>query len=276
MLKADLHVHTYYSDGLLSPAEVIAEGKKAGLDTIAITDHDCMLAYPEFSSLCKNSGIIPISGIEVSAYEGEVKVHTLGYGVNGESPCFKEFLKTLYEGSVKRTEDIIFKLKKYGINLTFDEVLKERYSPSSPIHAMYIACAGYKKGYAKTPHDFYNLFLSGGKVAFSFICRPSAEQAIEAINASGGFASLAHPGRIDLKKDELLKLILKLKACNLSGIEGVYSAHTHSETAYYKEIARTYDLLVTGGSDTHVLGGSKRIGTPPFYVDKALEDKLKI
>lgn len=235
-----------------------------------------MLAYPEFSSLCKDSGIIPVSGIEVSAYEGDVKVHTLGYGVNGESPCFKEFLKTLYDGSVKRTEDIIFKLKKHGINLTFDEVLAERYCTLAPVHAMYIARAGHKKGYAKTPHDFYNQYLSGGKVAFSYICRPSAEQAIEAINASGGFASLAHPGRIELKKDELVKLITKLKACSLSGIEGVYSAHTHSETAYYKEIARAYNLLVTGGSDTHLLGGNKRIGTPAFYIDKALEEKLGI
>ena len=275
-MRADLHVHTYYSDGLLSPAEVALEGVKNGLNAIAITDHDYMLAFNEFSAVCKEKGITAISGIEISAYEKDVKIHTLGYNLNGESPCFKEFYKKLYDGSVKRTEDIIFKLEKNGVKLDIDEIINERRSPLSPIHAMYIAIAGCRKGYAKTPFAFYNQYLAYGRCGFSSICRPSPEEAIEVINSSGGFASLAHPGRIEMGRDDLMRLIAKLKACNLSGIEGVYSAHTQVETAYYKEIAKEFGLLVTGGSDTHVLGGSKKIGTPPFFIDEALGSKLGI
>ena len=276
MIRADLHVHTYYSDGLLSPAEVVAEGIKNGLNAIAVTDHDCMLAFPEFSAVCREKGITAISGIEISAYEKEVKIHTLGYNVNAESPCFKQFYNKLYEGAIKRTEDIIYKLNKNGVRLNMDEVAKERKSPLSPIHAMHVASAGSKKGYAKTAVSFYTKYLAYGKCAYSSICRPSPEEAIEVINESGGFASLAHPGRIFMDRDKLLKLIAKLKACRLSGIEGVYSAHTQKETAYYKEIAKEFGLLVTGGSDTHALGGNRKIGTPPFYIDEALADKLKI
>lgn len=275
-LRADLHIHTYYSDGLMPPAEVVSEASKKGLNALAVTDHDCMLACTEISELCKQKGIRAISGIEVSAYENGVKIHTLGYNLNAESADFRQFCKRLYDGSIKRTEDILYKLDKLGVRLTMDDVLKQRKSPLSPVHAMYIARAGAEKGYTNTPFSFYNEYLAFGKPAFSGLCRPTPEEAVEVINASGGFASLAHPARIELDKDELLRLIKKLKACGLCGIEGVYSTHTVNETAYYKETAKAFNLVVTGGSDTHVKGGRKEIGTPAFFIDEALADKLGI
>lgn len=276
MIRADLHVHTYYSDGLMSPAEVVTEAARKGLNALAVTDHDCMLACPEVFTLCKQKGIKAISGIEVSAYENGVKIHTLGYNLNAESADFRQFYKRLYDGSIKRTEDILYKLNKLGVRLTIDDILKQRTSPLSPIHAMHVARAGAEKGYKNTPFSFYTEYLAFGKSAFSEICRPSPEEAIEVINASGGFASLAHPARIELEKDGLLHLIRKLKACGLCGIEGVYSTHTVNETAYYKETAKAFNLLVTGGSDTHIKGGGKEIGTPAFFIDEALADKLGI
>lgn len=276
MIRADLHVHTYYSDGLMSPAEVAFEAAKNGLNAIAVTDHDCMLAYPELKESCNKNGIKAVSGIEVSAYEGNVKIHTLGYNINAESSDFKQFANALYEGSIMRTEDILFKLNKNGVRLNFDEVLNERKSQLSPVHAMHIARAGANKGYAKTPYSFYAEYLAFGKCAFSNISRPTPEQTVEVIRALGGFASLAHPARIELEKDELLRLIKKLKDCGLGGIEGVYSTHTSMETAYYKETAKALNLLVTGGSDTHVKGGRKTIGTPQFFIDEALAEKLGI
>ena len=276
MIRADLHVHTYYSDGLMSPAEVVSEAVKNGLNAIAVTDHDCMLAYPELKESCDKSGIKAVSGIEVSAYENGVKIHTLGYNLNGESSDFRQFAKALYDGSLKRTEDVLFKLNKNGVRINFDEVLNERTSPLSPVHAMYIARAGARKGYANTAYSFYSEYLAFGKCAFSYVARPTPEQAVEVIRAAGGFASLAHPARISLSKDELLRLIKKLKDCGLGGIEGVYSTHTAMETAYYKETAKALNLLVTGGSDTHVKGGRKIIGTPQFFIDEALAEKLGI
>lgn len=273
-LRADLHVHTYFSDGLLSPAEVAAEAANNGVQLLAVTDHDCMLAFPEMSKQCAQYGVKTVSGIEVSAYEDGVKIHTLGYNVNGENPAFKQFEKQLYEGSLKRTEDILFKLNNSGVKLNIDEVLKQRKSPESPVHAMYIARAGAQKGYANTPFSFYTEYLAPRKCGYSAVCRPSPELAIEVINASGGFASLAHPGRVELSKDGLLQLVKKLKDCGLCGIEGVYSTHTVTETAYYKEMAKTFGLVVTGGSDTHFKGGKKEIGLPVFFADEALAEKL--
>lgn len=276
MIRADLHIHTFYSDGVMSPAEVVFEAAEKGLNAIAVTDHDCMLAYPEIKALCNEKGIKAVSGIEVSAYENGVKIHTLGYNIDGENPNFKQFLKSLYEGSVKRAEDILFKLNKNGVRLSMDEVLKQRKSSLSPVHAMYIAGAGAEKDYAKTPFNFYTEYLASGGCAFSGICRPTPEEAINVINACGGFASLAHPARIELDNNELLRLLEKLVGCGLGGIEGVYSTHTAKETAYYKETAKAFNLLVTGGSDAHAKGGRKEIGTPVFFADEALAEKLGI
>lgn len=274
MIKADLHVHTYYSDGLMSPEQAVTEAKRNGVELIAVTDHDTMLATAEVKACAEQNGIKTVSGIEVSAYEGEIKLHTLGYNLDGNGATYKSFAKELYEGSFLRAEDIIFKLKKSGVSLALDEVLKERRCENAPVHGMYIARAGFKKGYAKTPFSFYAKYLAAGKPAFSAVGRPSPERAVEAITACGGFASLAHPARVEMGKDELVSLIKRLKACGLGGIEAVYSAHTSIDTAYYKETAGALSLEITGGSDTHYIGGNRKIGSPVFRLGAALADKL--
>ena len=271
-LRADLHLHTYYSDGLFSPAELVNEGKEAGLEAFAVTDHDCMLACAETKKLCEKEGIKFIPGIEISAYDGDIKIHTLGYGLDEDSPAFKEFFKFLYESSIKRAEDIIFKLNNSGIKLTLEDALKERFSENSPLHIMHIATAGAKK-YGKDRLQFFNEYLSYGKVGYSQICRPTPEQAVELIKESGGVSSLAHPGRISLSKEGVLSLVKRLKSCGLGGIEAVYSAHTITDTAYYKEMAKTFNLIVTGGSDAHFRGGRK-VGFPAFFLDGSLAEKF--
>ncbi len=275
-LRADLHIHTYYSDGLLSPAEVVALAAANGLDVISITDHDTTLAAEEASSLCNEKGIIFVRGIEVSAYDGELKLHTLGYNVDCNCADFCEFSKRLYDGSVRRAEDIVYKLNKNGVRISMEEVLAQQVKKNIPVHGMHISRAGTKKGYAASPFSFYSQYLANGKCAFSCVGRPSPEETIEVINSSGGFSSLAHPGRIDSDKSGVAALVKKLAACGLCGIEGVYSTHTEVDTAYYKELAKTYRLVVTGGSDTHYKEGNKKIGTPVFYLGEALAEKLGI
>ncbi|MDE7307030.1 MAG: PHP domain-containing protein, partial [Clostridia bacterium] len=247
-LRADLHVHTYFSDGLLSPEEVVKEAALNGLNVLSVTDHDTMLASGEVSALCQKRGIISVRGIEVSAYEGELKLHTLGYNVDCTCNTYKEFAKRLYDGSIKRAEDIVYKLNKNGVALSMEEVLAQRTVKDTPVHGMHISRAGADKGYASSPFNFYLKYLASGKCATSFICRPSPEETIEVINACGGFASLAHPARIDLDRSGVAALVKKLVPCGLCGIEGVYSTHTANDTAYYKELAKTYRLVLTGGS----------------------------
>lgn len=274
MIRADLHIHTYYSDGLLSPAEVVAEAKANGVELISVTDHDCMTAYPEVLSLCGAAGLQTVSGVEVSAYDNGVKIHILGYGADGESPAFKAFLNELYVGAQRRAEDIIFKLRKNGINVTAEEIDKFRKS-GTPVHTMHIARACAAKGYGDA-FAFYANYLAPSKRAFSCAGRPTPEQAVQAIIAGGGKSSLAHPGRIALPREDVKKLTERLAACGLYGIEAVYTTHTANETAYFKETAKAFNLVVTGGSDTHLPDGKHKIGAPEFRLDEAVARRLKI
>ena len=269
MIRADMHIHTYYSDGTQSPADVIAAAKRAGLGLICVTDHDTMGASGEVKSLAAEAGIRAVDGIEISAY-GDVKVHTLGYGLDRNCAAFKKYYREAVEGSFARCEDTLNRLKALGIAVPMDAVLAERAVQDTPIHSMFICRAAVKLGYASSAGNFYMSYIADGKSAHSRVGRLSPEQAVAVIKECGGISSVAHPGRISMQSEEKVKLISRLKDLGLDGIEAVYSGHTEIETAYYKEIAQRFGLLVTGGSDTHFKTGSRTIGTPEFYPDEAL------
>ena len=274
MTRADMHIHTYYSDGTQSPADVIAAAEAAGLGMIAVTDHDTMGASGQVKELAAEAGIRAVDGIEISAY-GEVKVHVLGYGQNRECAAFRRYYKEAVEGSFARCEDTLKKLKVQDICVPIDKVLAERAVEGTPVHSMFICRAAAKLGYAKTAGEFYLSYIVDGKCAHSRVGRLTPEQAVKTIKECGGISSVAHPGRISLEKNVKEGLISRLKALGLDGIEAVYSGHTVEETVYYKELARRYNLLVTGGSDTHSTVGSRRVGTPEFYPDEQLMRALE-
>lgn len=274
MIRADLHVHTYFSDGLISPETVAITARKNGLDAVAVTDHDNMVGCGEVRKELEKRGVISIDGIEISAYLGDIKIHTLGYGLNSECEEYNKFYKTLYENSLSRAEEIIYKLNKNGINLSLQDVFKERFSDKTPVHGMHIARAGAKKGYAENPYSFYMRYVGYGGCAYSESGRPEPEEAISVIKRANGVSSLAHPARIDMERNDLKAYIKHLQSAGLDGIEAVYSGHNNVDTAYFKGLAQDLGLFVTGGSDTHFLGGNRDIGFPEFYLSPKLEEKI--
>lgn len=269
-----MHTHTVFSDGDFLPKQVVDCAVGAGVKLIAVTDHDNMLACGEVSALSKAAGIRAVDGIEVSAYCGSVKFHTLGYGVDRAK--FKLFTDRLYEGSFIRAADVIKKLDGMGLHLTMDEIIAERYSPDAPVHGMHIARAAVKLGYAKCCEEFFKNYLGENRPAFSVAGRPTPEEAVKAIVGAGGFASVAHPGRIDMDGETLKEKLKSLKDVGLGGIEVYYSTHTEEKTEYYYKLAEELSLIATGGSDTHGPAGTRKIGTPAFYADDALLEKLNV
>lgn len=276
MIRADLHVHTYYSDGVQSPAEVVNAAARAGLDMIAVTDHDTAAAYGEFSAQAEKRGIYPVRGVEISAYHNGIKLHTLGYGLDFDSPPVKEFLERLYKGAQRRAEDMLSKLAQNGVKLSMEEVDLCRYSKAAPIHSMHVARAAAKKGYANgNPYNFYMQYLAEGKCANSMLCRPTPEETVRVIKAGGGISSIAHPGRVMMPESDFAALAARLKQAGLNGIEAVYSTHTVRQTAYYSDLASSLGLFVTGGSDCHYPEGNKKVGFPQFYPSEELIERLK-
>ncbi len=269
-MTADMHVHTYYSDGKLTPEQVAQQAVRNGVDFVVVTDHDNANGSNDVISACEKRGVKSVTGIEISAYVGDVKVHTLGYGFDANHPAFLAFYKKICENAFLRTQDILQKLQAVGVSIGMEEVMACRACERSPLHATYIAEAAAKKGYAASLGAFYMRYLNYGTAGFSAILRPTPEEALDVIHRCGGVSSLAHPGRISMDEQEKLKLIFRMKDCGLQGIEAVYSGHTMGETAYYKEIATKHRLLITGGSDTHYATGNRQIGVPAFVPDQAL------
>ena len=269
-----MHIHTVHSDGFQTPQDVVDCAEKAGLGLIAVTDHDTVSAYPEVARLAKARGINTVTGIEVSAYDNRIKMHTLGYGIDIEK--FAPFQQRLFESSFERAKDIIFKLNNLGFDITMEEVFAERNSSTVPVHGMHIARVMVKKGFVASYDKFFKKYLSYGKPAFSCIHRPTSEEACRAICEAGGLAVLAHPGRIQMDAAALKSKIKSLAGCGLGGIEVYYTTHTKEQTAYYENLAETFNLLKTGGSDTHALGGNRIIGQPRFEPSAELKKRLNI
>ncbi len=266
-MKADLHLHSIYSDGKYAPDTICEIAKARGLSLLSITDHDTLMGLEEKRAAAKRHGLFYLSGWEISAYEGEEKIHILGYGCKMDKN-YEAFTQKRVAASFARAEESVKKCNGVGIPLTMEEVLSMRLQEDAPVHTMHVARA-LQKYVEGTDGEIYEKYLSRGRVANSNIGRPSPKEAIEIIHALGGVAVLAHPGRIYTMDRETL--ISDLKKLGLDGIEAIYTTHTERETADFCSLVQKYGLFITGGSDTHVEDGTRAIGTPDYHLK---EEKL--
>jgi predicted metal-dependent phosphoesterase TrpH len=247
-LKADLHLHTTYSDGALSPEELVTKAHQAGLQTIAVTDHDSVGAIDEASQCGKQLGMDIVPGVELSACTESTEVHILGYFVDVTSPEFLDALTSLREKRVKRIERIVDKLNKLNIPITMDEVLVNKSGDS--LGRPHVANAMVSQGHAVSYYQAFNKYLGDGRPAFEKKDCFSPQETIDLIGAAGGLSFLAHPG-MSLGDGFVKQLIDQ----GLDGIEVVHPSHSPEAVRYYRDIVGQYYLLECGGSDFH--GGLK-------------------
>ncbi len=271
-MRADLHIHSTYSDGLCSPDELCRLAKLRGVELLSITDHDTMNGDEVKRAAAQKYGLHYVSGWEISAYEQGEQVHILGYGCK-ENRAYFNFMEQRKEMAQLRAQERIEKLHALGVPITMEQVRSFRLDPTTPIHTMHVARAaamlmGLRDG------EVYREYLARGKAAYSDIGRPTPQQAIDCIHACGGVAVMAHPGRIRISNQEKEKLIATLAKGGVDGIEAIYTTHNEEETAWFLQLAKKWDLLVTGGSDTHVEDETHEIGKPTFYADKNLMDRF--
>ena len=268
-MRADLHLHTVYSDGCFTPDEVAARAKANGVELIAFTDHDTMDDISIKRAAAQKHGLQFVRGWEISAYEGATKVHTLGYGCEA-GEAYRAFRKRCAEGAQVRTEEALKRINELcSLSLTVADVEAAKFDKSASLHTMHVVRAVAAR-LNRDVNEVFAEYFSYGKPAYVNLCRPTPEEAIEVIHASGGVASLAHPARIYGGEAFKNALIARMIACGLDGIECNYSAHTESETEYFLAVAKKYGLFVTGGSDFHYEDGVHAVGKPVFVADDRL------
>ena len=244
-MKADLHIHTIYSDGLLSPAQVVRKADERNLKVIAITDHDTIEGIPEALEEAKRSQKLEvIPGIEINTdYKGE-DVHILGYYVDYRGDYLKNILENLQHKRTERAKNIAKKLRELGIPIYFDEIRSKALGPS--VGRPHVAAVLVEKGFAVSTEDAFIKYLNRGRPAYVPRERLTPFAAVDIIKRSSGIPVLAHPGLIKSQHivDELIEY-------GIMGIEVYHKEHTRLQAKHYIKVAKYHGLLLTGGSDCH-------------------------
>ena len=280
----DLHLHTYYSDGTMSPEELVILAKKNGVETIAITDHDGMGGLIEGIKAGERHGVLVIPGIELSTEDEEgIYMHILGYCFDWNDADLKHEVEVIRKKRTERNEKLLTALHEIGCNLT-EQDLKLR-EGQDYVGKPTFAIALMKKGYVSTPKEAFNEghFMRSDAVRRVHREKISARRAIELIRRAGGIPVLAHPMKIShlIKKDDedffdnLEKQLIKLKDWGLRGMECYYSGHLPQDTEQLVHLARKHDLIITAGSDFHDQLYDQSIRPGGFRIDKNFdEDKM--
>ncbi len=275
MIRADLHMHTLFSDGAYTPEELARRVKEAGVSLFSVTDHDNMEGVERAEEAAKKEGLLFVRGMEISSYTGSGKVHVLGYRCRKDS-VYQAFLKERAEGSYLRADDARRKANEaLGMNITMEEVEESRPQKNTPIHTMHVVDA-FASRLGRKKIWVYRKYFSYGKPAYSDLYRPTPFEAVDVIHALGGIAILAHPAQIWVSEEERKSLLDGLLKAGLDGIECYHSSHTKKESAYFAAYAKEKKLLVSGGSDFHSDGGERILGLPEFYASDELLKALSL
>ncbi len=252
--KADLHMHTTYSDGTLTVEKLVRRAKEVGLSTISITDHDNASAIDEAMALGQQLGIQVISGMELSASVEDQDVHILGYFFDPGNQKLQEYLAIFRTERVKRAERIVEKLNDLKVPLSMDAVLDR--AAGGSVGRPHIAYALLQEGLTGTYHEAFFKYIGYGKPAYEKKYQISPREAIQLISSAGGLSFVAHPGN---NIDE--KVLLELIKEGVDGIEVIHPSHSPERVAHYQGIVSEYFLLASGGSDFH---GGRRNDSDTF------------
>jgi len=248
MNYADLHIHSTFSDGTLSPEEIIKRAKESGIKCISITDHDCLDSQYISKESTDEFKIIP--GIEISSEIDNLEIHILGYFIDFENKELIEVVNKLSKEREKRINKILEKLNENNINIKMEDLDIEF---SKSISRSHVANAMVKKGYFENYKSAFTAYLIKGKPAYVKGYKLHYKEVLKSINDAGGIAVLAHPGQI-YKGLVVENLIKELKYFGLKGIEVYHPSHSREEINKFHNLAKKYKMIITGGSDYHGKG----------------------
>ncbi|MBO5290265.1 MAG: HAD hydrolase-like protein [Clostridia bacterium] len=276
----DFHTHSTCSDGTLTPKELVNHAKKSGLSAFALTDHDSVDGIKEAKEEAERTGIEFIPGIEFSAAEN-TETHIIGLFINPENETLLKTIEKLKGSRKRRMEEICFKLRNLGMDITHDEALE--IAGGNFVGRAHIAKLMVEKGYCETIKECFEKYIGLGKPAYAEKNELSAVEAVKAIRAAGGLAFLAHLNQTGYSLEQLEELLLKLKSAGLNGIEGYYPEYTAEQISDYRALAEKLSLCFSGGSDYHAaMKPHIQIGVGtgdlyiPYFVLQNMKNILKI
>lgn len=262
--RLELHAHTHFSDGTLSPAALVELALERGLAALAVTDHDSVEGVaPAIAAAAGRLEIVP--GIEISSTLEGFDLHVLGYFVDAGSESLARRLAKFREERRERARAILDRLATLGAAVPAEEV----FAAAGPgvVGRPHIAQALLRAGHVPSIEVAFQRFLGGRGSAF--VPRPAfhSTEAVEVIREAGGVAVLAHPSLVPRR------LVEQLAAAGLTGLEVWHPQHGTAAQRQWREVARDLDLVASGGSDFH--GPHRGAGLGEMPVPERVLDELR-
>ncbi len=265
----DLHIHSIFSDGDYSVEELLEKAYLHGVNTLSITDHDNVDGSVIALRKAAEYGVEVIPGTELSCEYNGVDIHILGYFIDVECSALKKKLAEMKISRLDRARKMVKNLNNIGIDLRFETVHK--LAGDGAIGRPHIAKAMLKEELIYSFKEAFEKYLYSGSPVYEEKMQILPKDGFELILGAGGIPVIAHPGVT--KVDELIPQFVK---DGLKGIEVFHPEQNHTLKRYYREIAKKYNLIVTGGSDFHTdIQTRAELGFPrlPYSIVDDLKNK---
>ncbi len=242
---ADLHTHTYHSDGTRSPREVVDVARAHGIEILSISDHDNLAAYYEIKQHADSVGVTLIPGIELSCAWNGIDVHVLAYAFDPHDERIAERLSKFRETRLRRGYAIVERLRTLGYEIRPERV--DELAAGGAMGRPHVARALVEAGYVASVSEAFDRFLGTGKPAYIEKERFRIEEAVELIHSAGGLTSIAHPTLYPNHET----LVPQLLDRGIDAVEAVHPDVDKGNRQRYKNLVRFRGKFATGGSDDH-------------------------
>lgn len=253
----DLHCHSTYSDGLLTPTELVERAAARGVRVLALTDHDELGGLDEAESAACERGIALMTGVEVSVTWAGHTLHVVGLRVDRAAPALCAGLARIRVGRSERAIRVSQGLADVGIAGALEGARRHAGNPRL-VSRTHFARFLVERGHARDTHAVFRRYLTAGRPGYVAHVWATLEEAVGWIVAAGGVAVLAHPGRYKLSDWQRDELLVRFKALGGTALEVLTGGHTPEQYAYWAKAAQRHGLLASVGSDFHGPGESYR------------------
>ncbi|MCK0536596.1 PHP domain-containing protein [Alcanivorax quisquiliarum] len=246
----DFHCHSTASDGTLSPSQLVARAAAAGVEMLALTDHDTLAGLPEAQQAAAEAAIELITGIEISSTWSGRELHIVGLNMQADHPDLQALVAAQQQARVRRAELIGRKLDKAaGLAGSYQRAadLAGTAAPGRPWFARMLVASGR----VRDEQHAFNRFLKAGQSAYVNTPWVPLDEAVQALRAAGGVAVLAHPVRYGMTRRKLRQLLADFCAAGGQGLEVAMPRLNPAQQALLIECLRDFPLYASGGSDFH-------------------------
>ena len=271
----DLHSHSIFSDGTDTPEALAQAANALGLRALALTDHDTLAGLARFLAQQPLVQTLLVPGIELSCRFLGRPLHMLGLFVDSQDPAFMARVDGMGGQRLARNREMVTRLQAMGLSITWEQVAAA--APTELISRTHFARALVACGAAGSPQDAFQRFVGDHAPAFVPFPELTPREAARWIREAGGVAIVAHPGRGVPRHFRWDDAMAELKAQGIQGFEAWYPDYGPLEQRYFLDLARTLDLVPTGGSDYH--GANKPaqglgVGRGSLHVPDQVLDRL--